>query len=310
MWCNLRSAGIVTAVLVCGLVQIAAAQSLAGQHITVVGAIKQVDAGGHEVTFAGDDKNQYTLDIARAKVTLPPDVRGGLVPGMRAYVSGEGREDGTIAVSLFRVQSVPAPPVPIHPTEIKSAEPLDVTVRGTVDSVDLEEGAFVLRISRHTRTVFVTADTDLSGLGPIPADRFPVRPGQRVTVGGALQPNGTVLAGVLTHKEDIDYITAANQPNRVLVGAVLSVAGKLRGRDVNIRSADGTETKIQVPRDIPIRRLGRPISVHDLNSRDRVRVTGRMVGAEFRAARIDVLAPLPGSVPSADTDDAPTRPGL
>ena len=229
---------------------------------------------------------------------------------MRAYVSGEGREDGTIAVSLFRVQSVPAPPVPIHPTEIKSAEPLDVTVRGTVDSVDLEEGAFVLRISRHTRTVFVTADTDLSGLGPIPADRFPVRPGQRVTVGGALQPNGTVLAGVLTHKEDIDYITAANQPNRVLVGAVLSVAGKLRGRDVNIRSADGTETKIQVPRDIPIRRLGRPISVHDLNSRDRVRVTGRMVGAEFRAARIDVLAPLPGSVPSADTDDAPTRPGL
>ena len=173
-----------------------------------------------------------------------------------------------------------------------ASEPPDLTVRGTVESADFERGSFVLRVNTHTRIVFVTEDTDISGLGRVADDHFPVHPGQRVTVGGYLQPNGTVLAGVLTLKENINYVAAASRPNRIVIGSVTSPANKLLRRDIKIRTADGgTDLKIKIPRGIPIRRLGRLISVYDLSLRDTVRVTGRLNGPDFQAARIDVLAP-------------------
>ena len=188
-------------------------------------------------------------------------------------------------------------------------EPLDFTVRGTVEAIDLERGAFVLRINTHTRTIFVTPDTDVSGL-PGAGAGFPVQPGQRVTVGGSLQPEGTVLAGLLTAKEDVDYHTPAGLSNRILFGTVSSPANKLGHRDIKIRLAGGSgEAKIIVPRSIPVRRSGDQISVYDLSRRDSVRVTGRLAGTEFHAARIDVLAAADAS--PADTPPLPAaKPGL
>ena len=168
----------------------------------------------------------------------------------------------------------------------------------------------MLRVNTHTRTVFVTPDTDVSGLGPAASGAFPVQPGRRVTVGGALQPNGTLLAGVLTSKEDLNYQTASAQANCVLFGTVSSSANKLRGRDFRIRLADGTEVKIGSPHSIPIRRTGRLVSVYDLNRRDQVRVTGRLRGIDFEAARVDVLAPPPDAAPVGDVPRPPVRPGL
>lgn len=278
--------------------------SVARQQVTFAGTIKRVEAGPHSALFTGDNGQDFVLDLSRAKVILPNGIKS-LTPGQRGMVSGLGNSDGSIAVRRFQI--LPPAPVPVAIAAVP--EPLDVTVRGTVEAVSLETGSFVLRVNTHTRTVYVTPDTDVSGLRPEASGPFPVQPGRRVTVGGALQPNGTLLAGVLTDKEDLNYQTAANQANRVLFGAVSSPANKLRGRDFRIRLLDGTDVKIGSPHSVPIRRTGRPVSVYDLNRRDQVRVTGRLRDTDFEAARVDVLAPPPDAAPAGTVEPA-ARPGL
>jgi len=271
---------------------------IAGQHILLAGVIKRVEIGPQAALFTGDDGRDYLLDLSAAKIA-PGGGVSGLKPGMRGMVSGTGNSDGSIAVSRFQTQAPPTPaPVPA------AAEPLDYTVRGTVEALDLLQGSFVLRVKTHTRTVYVTPDTDTRGLLSSPKN-FPVQPGQRVTVGGSLQPSGAVLAAVLTDNTDLDYRTPADQANRVLFGLVTSPANKLRNREFRIRAEGGTEPKIVSIRSIPIRREGRQISVYDLSRRDTVRVLGRLKGADFEAARIDVLA----STPDTEQGTA-ARPGF
>ena len=283
----------------------APAVSVAGQQVSFAGTIKRVEAGPHAALFTGDNGQDFVLDLSQAKILLPAGVKS-LTPGQRGTVSGLGNSDGSIAVRRF--QSLSPQPAPALIAAVP--EPLDVTVRGTVEAVRLETGSFVLRVNTHTRTVFVTPDTDISGLGPAASGAFPVQPGRRVTVGGALQPNGTLLAGVLTDKEDLNYVTAPAQANRVVFGTVSSPANKLRGRDFRIRLADGTEIKIGSPRGIPARRSGRQISLYDLNRRDQVRVIGRLHGTDFEAARVDVLAPQPDAAPAGEVIPSAARPGL
>ena len=283
----------------------APAVSVAGQQVTFAGTVKRVEAGPHAALFTGDNGQEFVLDLSQAKVILPSGVKA-LTPGQRGMVSGLGNSDGSIAVRRFQI----LPPPPASALIAAAPEPLDITVRGTVEAVNFETGSFVLRVNTHTRTVFVTPDTDVSGLGPAASGAFPAQPGRRVTVGGALQPNGTLLAGVLTVKEDLDYQTAPAQANRVLFGTVSAPANKLRGRDFRIRLADGTEVKIGSLHSIPVRRTGRLVSVYDLNRRDQVRVTGRLRGIDFEAARVDVLAPPPDAAPVGDVPRPPVRPGL
>lgn len=270
--------------------------AIGGQHVLLAGTIKRVETGPQAALFTGDDGRNYMLDLSAAKIT-PLGGTSSLKPGMRGTVSGTGNSDGSIAVSRFQVQPLPSV-VPVPAAD----EPLDYTVRGTVEALDLLQGSFVLRVKNHTRVVYVTPDTDARGLFS-PAKNFPVRPGQRVTVGGSLQPDGTVLAAVLTDRNDIGYQTPADQANRVLFGPVTSSANKLQSREFRIRLMDGTEPKVVSTRSIPIRRDGHQISVYDLSRRDTVRVLGRLKGTNFEAARIDVLAPAPDAAPTS-------RPGL
>ena len=295
--------------LICGLGSAAPAQTgplpISGQHVTLAGTLKRVEAKPQSALFAGDDGRNYVLDLSQAKIVLPGGAHLPLLAGARGTVAGLGNPDGSITVS--RLQVLPPPPIPAVTTP---TEPVDLTVRGTVEAIDLEHGAFVLRVNTHTRTVYVTADTDVSGLGVAAISGFPVQPGQRVTVGGSLQPGGSVLAGLLTIKEDVNYLTAPDHPNRVLFGTVSSPANKLGQRDIKLRLADGTETKIVVPRSIPVRRSGAQISVYDLSRRDSIRATGRMTGTDFRAFRLDVLTPPPGAASAGDAEASPARPGL
>ena len=279
--------------------------AVAGQQVSFAGTIKRVEAGPHAALFTGDNGQDFVLDLSRAKVLLPNGIKA-LTPGQRGTVSGLGNSDGSIAVRRFQI--LPPPLVPAAITAVP--EPLDVTVRGTVEAVSLGTGSFVLRVNTHTRTVYVTPDTDITGLGPAASGAFPAQPGRRVTVGGALQPNGPLLAGVLTGREDLNYQTAATQANRILFGTVSSPANKLRGRDFRIRLADGTEVKIGSSRSAPVRRAGRLISVYDLSRRDQVRVTGRLRGSDFVAGRVDVLAPPPDAAPAGEATPAAGRPGL
>ena len=294
--------------LICGLGSAAPAQTgplpISGQHVTLAGTLKRVEAGPHAALFVGDDGRNYVLDLSQAKIVLPGGVHLPLLAGARGTVAGLGNPDGSITVSRLQLLPLPRAPIVTAP-----AEPVDLTVRGTVEAIDLEHGAFVLRVNTHTRTVYVTPDTDVSGLNGASPDAFPAQPGQRVTVGGSLQPDGTVLAGLLTAKEDVNYLTGPSHPNRILFGIVSSPANKLGQRDIKLRLADGTETKIVVPRSIRVRRSGAQISVYDLNRRDSIRVTGRTSGTDFRAARLDVLNSA-DTAPAGDASASPARPGL
>lgn len=191
----------------------------------------------------------------------------------------------------------------------------DAHLRGTVTALDFRRGAFNLRVNDHLWTVYVTPDTNVTALEPQTADHFPVTLGERVSVGGPVQPDGTVLAVLLTQSRDIVYTSGPDQPNRILFGRISSRSGRLRGRDIKIRNADGVETKIKVGHSILIRRVGRPISVHDLNGDDDIRVVGIRDGTDIKAARIDVLtpSPVPVAVPPKVLEKptpAPSRPGL
>ncbi len=279
-----------------------AAVSVAGQHVLLAGTVKRVEADAQAALFTGDDGRDYLLDLSAATLSVSGGVRA-LKAGQRGTVSGLGNSDGSIAVSRLQVL---APPLPA--SQAASGEPADYTVRGTVESVSAAREAFTLRVKTHTRTVYVTPDTDTRGLPAFPGG-VPVQPGRRVTVGGSLQPDGTVLAAVLSDRTDLDYHAAPGAANRVLLGPVSSPANKLRGRDFKLAPPGGSEIKIVSARRVPVRREGRPISVYDLSRRDTVRVVGRLKGADLEAARVDVLATESETAPAQENAPA-ARPGL
>ncbi len=214
---------------------------------------------------------------------------------------------------IARAADKPTPTAPITAPDVPDAK-----LRGTVTALDFRRGAFTLRVNSKPWTIYVTPDTDVTALGPLAVSKFPVNAGERISVGGPVQPDGTVLAVLLTQSRDIAYTSGPDQPNRILFGRISSRSGRLRGRDIKIRSADGVETKIKVGHGILIRRAGRPISVHDLNGDDDIRVVGTRDAADVKAARIDVLTPSPAPLapvaapPKADVKPtpAPARPGL
>ena len=186
-----------------------------------------------------------------------------------------------------------------------------LTVRGTVEAIDLRHVSFVLRVQTHTRIIYLTEYTDTTGLGRAASGLIPVQPNERVTVGGFLQPNGTVLGGLLTHSIQRDYQPPPGVPDRILFGMISGTSDKLRGRDIKLRAADGTEIKVKVGRGVPVARAGQPISVHDLSRRDETRIVGTQDGTDLKAARVDVLPAVvsPASV-TVPPPASPTRPGL
>jgi len=146
-----------------------------------------------------------------------------------------------------------------------------------------------VHVGNHTRTVYLAGATDLSGMALRDPNRFPVKPGDRVTVAGRLQPDGGVLAGAVSLSKTIALPASVPLPDRVLFGRITSVSNRFTGRDIKIRLTDDREVKVKVQRGLSIRRDGRPISVHDLRGGDDVRVTGSFDGSDFKADRVDVL---------------------
>ncbi len=277
------------------------------------GVLTRVDADHDRATLAGDDGRTYTLDLSGADITLIDGNRAGMTPdlarGMRVHVGGRLLAAGIAEVAQVRVLGAANLPA-AHSVLVAPADPPPgvFTVRGTVTATDAGRGAFVLRVNGHTRTIFLADNTDLSELTAHGDKGFPVSPGERVTVAGGLQPDGDVLAGLLSSRPDVDYSRLPVSRDHVLLGRVSSRSSRYGSRDIKMR-LDGSdrEIKIKVPRSIPIRRDGRAISVHDLQNDDALRVSGVYDGGDFRAARIDVLRPVEDA---GGAQARPARPGL
>ncbi len=271
------------------------------QPFTMNGTVSKVDVDRDRVTFTGDDGRRYTLDTSQCDITLPDSNRAGLtadlVPGNRVHVVGHLLSSSIAEVDQLRVlDDAPRPTTRATrprttPQEVYGAS-VPIDFRGTVDSIDTDRGAFVVRVKDHSRTVLLADNTDVAGMHLPDPSLFPVKSGDRVTVAGFLQPDGNVLAGVVSLSRTVALPPAPAVAPRPpsLVGRVSSTSNRYTGRDIKIRlNGNGREVKIKVPHGVVIRREGRAISVHDLSGDDVVRVMGAYDGNDFRATRIDVL---------------------
>jgi hypothetical protein len=261
------------------------AAPFAAQPFVQDGVASHVDTDRDRVAFDGGDGRTYTLDTATTEITLLNGKQGGitsdLTPGMRLHVSGKRISAEIIEAETVHILAPQAPPV---------ADGADIHLRGTVDSIDTRLGAFVVRVSTHTRTIYLADDTDLTGMALHDPNRFPVKPGDRVSVAGRLQPDGSVLAGAVSLSKTIIVPPPATlHAGQIIFGRISSVSNRYTSRDIKIVLADDREVKVKVRRGLSIRRDGRAISVHDLHTEDNVRVLGDYDGTDFKAERIDVL---------------------
>jgi len=265
------------------------------------GVVAHVDSTHDRLIMNRDNGQACLLDTSEADITLLDGNRAGmtpdLAPGMRVHVTGRQISSGLVEVTQLHVlepaRSAPARPrgpiVPQGPSAAGAAGE-DIQLRGTVGTIDTRRGVFVVRVRDHTRTIYLAGDTDLSGMALRDAGRFPVKPGDRISVAGRLQPDGGVLASAISLSKTITLPAGvAPRPDRVLFGRITSVSNRFTSRDIKIRLPNDRELKVKVGHGLSIRRDGRPISVHDLRGGDDVRVTGRFDGLDFKADRIDVL---------------------
>ncbi len=279
------------------------------------GVVAHVDSTHDRLIVNRDNGQPCLLDTSQADITLPDGSQGGtLSPGMRVHVTGRQVSSGLVEVTQLQVLK-PAQTAPIRPRgpvvpsgpDAAAAAGEAIELRGTVETIDTRRGAFVVRVANHTRTIYLAGATDLSGMALRDPNRFPVKPGDRVTVAGRLQPDGGVLAGAVSLSKTVTLPAAVPIPDRVLFGRITSVSSRFLSRDIKIRLADAREIKVKVQRGLLVRREGQAISVHDLRGGDDVRVTGSFDGPDFKADRVDVLHRDQGSDGQGSSAPAPTR---
>lgn len=301
-----------------------------GRSLTLNGTVHSVDPDRDRVVFDGDDGNRYTLDTYRAAIALRDTQRtgetGDLVPGMRLHVSGQLLSSNIVEADRVSVLDLsgerpvgdrPTSPVPPlrnggnrygYGNHSYNDNGSTINLRGTVESINEDRGSFTVRISQpqvHTRTVFLDDNTDLGDINPDAQARFPINPGDRVTVAGILRRDNTVLATTINssrYSSDRGNYDRGNDnspvynPNsynsdygaRTLTGKVIQTSNRITSRDLKI-SLNGREVHVVVPKGTPVRRHGAPISVHEVNKDDRIRVSGAYDGNDFKASRIEVI---------------------
>ncbi len=256
--------------------------------------VTRVDLDRDRVEAADDSGHAYTLDTYQAAIVLrgtdQPGHTGDLVPGMRLHVRGtlasaQIVEVKDIQVLPFRASRV-SPTSPVRPRESGP-----VTLRGTVESVDSHNHLIIVRVRDYERTVYINSQTSLQDVGANNPGHLAYLPGQRVTVVGEFQQDGTILAAVISRRLQPGPRTLpAPAPDlNTLIGPVTKQSSRYGSRDIKVRVSVDREVTVHVPHDAKVFRADRSISVHDLAKTDVVRVRGTPDGDDFNAARIDVL---------------------
>lgn len=281
------------------------AQSSAGQGaarqssaISVDATVSQVDIDRDKVVAKGDNGRTYTVDTYRTKITLRNADRAGdtadLVPGMRVHIAGSLLASDIIEPTKIVV--LPARNSPETRAETQRApvfsQDRNISLRGTVESVDNDRGSFMVKVNSHTRTVFLDDHTKLEDFSDADTDQIPFQAGDRVSVVGKLASDGTVDATLITPRildsEASAVVPPAASHGRTLLGRVADTSDYF-SRDIKIRLAVNKVITVHVPKDIPITRNGHAISVHDLQDDQVIRVTGEYDGDSFDARRIALL---------------------
>ena len=289
---------------------------------TLLATLTNVDVERDRLSLKADDGRKFVADAYDTKIIMLDRSRkgevGDLVPGMRVRITGYLLSPSIIAADQLRVLPLAAaqadssmsparPPQDVRQAPSKTAKgpsvssryyhPEPIRLRGTVDSVDDAGGTIVVRVKDHTRTVLVSSSTDLTDITDVDDTHIGINPGDRITVQGMLQQNGSVKATVVSRSRDIQkvatHITGDTDTDHQLIGHVSHTSSKISSRDIKIMVRPGHEVEIEVGHSIPVLRHGERISVHDLTLDDVVRVQGDYDGDAFKATQIEVLEAYP-----------------
>jgi len=301
---------------------------------TLEATLTKVDVERDRLSLTADNGRKYVADAYDVKITLldrpGKGEVGDLVPGMRVRIRGYLLSADIIAADRLRVLPLAAstaekkPPVAKAPLDerpssiVKTPQdtrppaqktakvpaatgryyhPEPIRMRGTVDSVDDATGTIVIRVKDHTRTVLVSSTTDLTDITDVDDTHIGINPGDRITVQGTLQQNGTVKATGISRSRNIEKV--ATRPvkqadtDHQVIGHISRTSSKLSDRDIKIVTRPGQEVEVQVGRGVPVLRHGERISVHDLTRDDIVRVEGDYDGDGFKATQVEVLEAYP-----------------
>lgn len=256
--------------------------------------VTRVDIDRDRVQAVDDSGRAYTLDTYQAAIALRgtdrPGHTGDLIPGMRLHVQGtlassQIVEAKNVQVLPFRASRVP----PAAPLGTRDTGP--VTLRGTVESADSRNHLLVVRVRDHQRIVYINSQTSLQDVNSDNPAHLAYLPGQRVTVVGAFQRDGTILASAVSRRLQpaLPAGSALAPDFNTLIGPVTKQSSRYGSRDIRVRVSVDREVTVHVPHEAQVFRADRPISVHDLAKTDVVRVRGTRDGDDFNAARIDVL---------------------
>ncbi len=256
--------------------------------------VTRVDIDRDRVQAVDDSGRAYTLDTYQAAIALRgtdrPGHTGDLVPGMRLHVQGTLASAEVVEVKNVQVLPFRAPRVsPTAPAGPRDTGP--VTLRGTVESADSHNHLIVVRVRDHERTIYINSQTSLQDVNSDNPGHLAYLPGERVTVVGAFQQDGTILANTISRRLQPGPRTfAAPLPDlNTLIGPITKQSSRYGSRDIKVRVSVDREVTVHVPHDAQVFRADRPISVHDLAKTDVVRVRGTPDGDDFNASRIDVL---------------------
>ena len=266
----------------------------ASDTVNLGGVVTQVDTDRDRVSFTADDGRRYTLDTSRTEIALPGTTRSGetadLSRGMRLRVDGTRLSDDIVQADRIRiVGNASGSDQPVPRPDVNADDAMDaIDLSGTVETVDQRDGSFVVHINDHSRTIFLNDQTDLTQAETDDHDRVPLRTGERVVVRGGLRSDGTVLADtVRLVRPAVDGLDSVAP--RELVGQVIRPSHRDTGRDIVIQVSPDRQRTIHVPQGIPIVRDGEAISLYDLTTDDKVRVSGTPDGDDFQADRITVV---------------------
>ncbi len=279
-------------------------------------SVTDVDIDRQRVMAAASDGTVYTVDTQDAAIVLrdtkQPGETGDLIPGMRLHVVGTLLPQHILAAD--RVEVLPYQPGRVAPVPPPAPADDRVTLRGTVAALDDAQSGFTLHVRDHARRIVIDDQSDLSGLAPGDPAHQGVHVGERVTVVGAYQPDGAILADLVTVAVHPPSPLPPHRSRRVtepvpasvapvpytpvpaslshLTGEVSSTSNKLSTRDIKVRVSPSREVTVHVPHDAQILRDGRPLSVHNIAKGDIVSVEGTPDGDAVKASRIVVLPPL------------------
>jgi hypothetical protein len=282
--CRRRQIWLPWRVLCCGYLVLICNPASAQQasSFNAIGYLQTVDPPHHKVVLQSG-ATSYTVDTSHSAIHLPVDTAvtcdtGDLVTGMRVNVVGTVVAGPLIRASRLQVLPYIPPTTPAKP-QIEFTK-----VEGTVDSVDTVHSTVTLVVNGTDRTIQISSPTTIAASDGSNLSLDSLSAGDTLQIRGASNADGTldatsiVRTGVAAPLDQAQPVVPATPvvPSDQVLSGTITAGPSIFARDIKVQTQTG-ETKVTVPRGVPIEIDGKPSSVHDLRKNMTVQIFGAML---------------------------------